>query len=554
MKRFLSLMTAVFLMLSMTACASSEELARLDGILDTLHSIRDLVDALPPDAFAPEPTPDGARAVSYQAEDSGYRRNTKKGTLTVGMVREKDSFDPCVSSFAAGMLLIYDPLFSVDSQGEIRGELAEEWEYQDSTHLYIKIRAATFSNGDAVTAEDCIWSLQRFADSGSRWSNLFDFIDFQESKTISSTELLLVMKENFGPGIRYLATYYSSVLDKDYVASVGEEAFLDQPVGSGPYICAAVEDDSGYTFALREDLPEGEALPEAKTIRILLYDDSADMLSDYESGNLDMAFEADAADAERLLAGELPDTSYVVQPCADIYSLVLPEYVEAFGDLRVRRAIAMAVDWASVREAGLGVLGGEADSVLPDGVPYKVSCGFYEYDPEAATVLLEEAGYDFDQSFEFVIDCSSASIRMAKAIQKDLLTVGIIVHLGVCSAAEAEERYRNGETALALRRLGCPALDPDQLFSDCSSLSEYRAFRIDEEPMPTYLEIGRWSADDDIREECYRSAQSWMYESIREIAIAEPYGCYCYRPYVDSGFRCVSVGMPDLRDVRFTGP
>ena len=538
------------LLLAATACAAGGELARLNGILDTLNDIRDQVDTLPADIFRQE-KPKLEHPVTFIAEASDYPRQTESGTLTVGMIRDDASFDPCISTFAVGMNLVYDTLFYVDSEGEIRGQLAEEWEYRDETHLYIRLRPAVFSNGDAVTAEDCLWSLRRFSESGSRWHALFDFIDFRSSEAISSTELILAMKEDFGPGIRYLASYFSAVLDKDYVEAVGEEAFIDQPVGSGPYICIAEADDSACTFELREGWEGAGELPEAGTVRIRFFADSAAMFSAYESGDLDMAFGVGAVDAERLLTGEAAGSSYVIRLCGDVCSLVLPEYVEAFRDVRVRRAIAMAVDWTSVREAGYGILCAEADSVFPDGVMYKESCGTWAYDPEAARVLLEEAGYDYGQSFEFAVDNSEASIQMAKAIQSYLLAVGIDTDLHVYGKTRAEERYRNGETDLALRLMGLPALDPDQILCDCAAWSDILAFRFDEEPLPTYLEIGRWSTDDAIRQECYHNAQSWMYEMVRQIVIAEPYVCFCYRPYIDPGFSFGSVGMPDLRSVSF---
>ena len=552
MKRAISLLMTICMLLSLAACASSTDLARIDEILDAVHAIQEQLDSLPPDAFLPEQPPVDINAVSYHAEDSNYRRQTRKGTLTVGMIQSEVSFDPCDSLFGAGMDLIYDPLFCIDSQGEIQGQLAEEWAYLDATHFYIKIRYALFSNGDTVTAEDCLWSLRRFADSYSRWHALIDFIDFDKSECISSNELVLVLKEDFGPGIRYLASDFSSVLNKDYVEAVGDAAFLDQPVGSGPYIFVPGEDGTLCTFVLRAEWAATEFAPEANTVQIRFYPDSESMLAAYEAGNLDMAFGAGGADAQRLLAGEIPDTNYVIQSSGDICSIILPEYVEAFEDLRVRRAIAMAVDWAAVREAAMGCLCLESDSVIPDGILCKASCGTYEYDPDAAMVLLEEAGFDFGQSFEFVVDDSDASIRMAKAIQRDLLSVGINVHLGVCSWADAAERYWNGDTDLALHSLGRPAMDPDQLFCDIAEWSDVQAFRVDTEPLPTYLEIGRWSTDDAIREESYRNAQSWMYESLRQIVIGQPYECYCYRPYIDTGFWCESIGMPNLRTVTFS--
>jgi len=551
MKRYIALILAIILILAMTACADAGNADRINEILETLQDIRDTVDSIPADAFLPKkPVLDG-QPLTFLTTETSFRRQTKPGTLTVGMLSELDSFDPCSSTHAAGLQLIYDPLFSIDSDGKIRGVLAEEWEYRDATHLYIRIREASFSNGDPVTAEDCLWSLRRFAENDGRWHHLFDFLDPENCKTLSDTEFVLAMKEDFGPGLRYLASYFSSVLDKSYVSSDEDMAFNDQPVGSGPYVYVAGEDGSDGTFTLREDYWNAEALPEADTIRLYLYDDPESLLADYESGELDLAFSIDAGIADRLLSGSIDATNYGIVPEHDVFTLILPEYVEAFEDTRVRRAIAQAVNWDSVRESSLGILGTAADSLLPLGVSCKASCGLYTYDPDAAAVLLEEADFEFTQSFSFVVENAETEIRMARAIQRDLQAAGIHVHVGVCSRSEAEDRYNNGESDFLLCSLGVNALDPDHVFDSSAPWSECTGSRISEEPLPTYLTIGRWSTDDAIREESYRNAQSWMFENIRQIPIAEVYGCCFYRPYVEIDASCLSVRTPDLRSVRF---
>lgn len=552
MKRAISLLLAAVMLLSLTGCSGAGIGSKYDEILDLLQQIQATVDSIPPSLFQTEESDESGSGIVYIAEDSDFRRKTRPGTLTVGMVRTKESFDPCGSSFVTGMSLLYDPLFAVDPDGEIRGVLAESWEFTDETHLTIKLREATFSNGDAVTAEDCIWSLQRFAESDSRWHHLFDFMDFENSTVTSDNEFVLAMTEENGICLPYLASYFACILDKDYIASAGDEAFAEAPVGSGPYSLAEGESESEYVFERREDYWDEDSLPDARTIRIRIYDDSASMMSEYESGDLDMAFSVDAVDAERLLSGEIIDTSYMIVPEHDVCSLVLPEHVEAFDDIRVRRAIALAVDWNNVRECGYGVLCQEADSLVPNSVPYKESLGGYEYDPDAAMVLLEEAGYDFGQSYEFVIDNSRASIHTAKTIQHDLMCVGINVHISVYSKAEAEKRCKAGETDFMLSRLGCPAVDPDQVFDASASWSDIASVRISEEPLPTYLNTGRWSADDSIREESYCNAQEWMYESHRQISFAEIWGACCFRPYIDPDFKYDSSGMPDLRLVHFS--
>jgi len=551
MKKALALLLALCMVFALCACTAKlddETAAKLDDIAARVEALEGKLGVNADDKSA-EGTVDAA--------ESTFERVTEEGTLTIGISKDLDSFDPCTSTFAAGMNLVYDQLFRMDKDGNIVGELAEEWEYRDSTHIYVKIHEAFFSNGDPVTAEDCLWSMERLVTNNSRWSTIVSFIDFANCEIINDQEFIIACSEEFGPGMNYLTTRYTSVLNKEYVESTGEEALWDQPCGSGPYTCTSNVSGSMATFALREDYWNAETLPEAKEITIRTYSEPTTMFIDYENGVLDMAFVLSESDAERLVNGEVADTNYVIQSGLDVYGLALPEYVAAFDDLRVRQAISMAVDWKAVTEVGLGVLGGEADSILPNGVMYRKSVGTYDYDPDAAKALLDEAGFDYSQVFRFVVINSETNTRLAEAIQAYLAVVGIQVEVEACDWTTAVTHFMKNETDFVINSMGCTTLDPDQQFDTVGPWSTNGSVKISSgefaEDMVDYLTTGRYSVDPAVREEAYANAQDWMYTYIRQVAFAEPYYAYCFRPYISTEFWTPSVEMPNLRLVEFVG-
>ena len=553
MKRIVTLLLALCMLCMLCACTAkpdAETQARIDALQSRLEAVESRLDG---GAAADVPADDKSAAGEVDAAASNFVRQTKEGTLTIGTCKEIDSFDPARSTFSTGIYLVYDQLFYLDQDGNIQGMLAEEWEYQDPTHLYIKIHEANFSNGDPVTAEDCIWSMQRLILNQSRWSTFVDFIDFDNCEIINDREFVLALKQEFGPGMNYLATRYTSVLNKEYVEATGDDALWDQPVGSGPYVCTSNVSGSISTFERRDDYWDADNLPEAEEITVRFYAESTTMFIDYENGVLDMAFVVGESDAERLVAGEIADTGYVIQSGLDVYGLALPEYVSAFDDLRVREAISMAVDWKAVTEVGLGVLGGEADSILPHGVVYRISTGTYNYDPDQAKALLDEAGFDYSQVFQFVVVNSESNTRLAEAIQAYLAAVGIQVNVDACDWTTAVTHFMNNETDFVINSMGCTTLDPDQQFDTVGEWSTNGSVRVTDPEMAGYLTTGRYSSDPAVREKAYADAQTWMYENIRQVAFAEPYYCYCYRPYIDGSFWCAAVETPNLRFVQFVG-
>jgi len=79
-----------------------------------------------------------------------------------------------------------------------------------------------------------------------------------------------------------------------------------------------------------------------------------------------------------------------------------------FGDVRVRQALMYAMDWDALNKAALNNEGVQlASHALPTSWAYDPSLNPYEYDPEKAAALLEEAGWVDD-------DNDPATPRVAK--------------------------------------------------------------------------------------------------------------------------------------------
>ena len=491
-----------------------------------------------------------APGVSDPGEEGTYARKTEEGTLTVGLTDTADSFDPAVSFNSVGIQLVYDSILVKDPfTGEITSEIAESWEYIDDCTLVIQFRDDVyFSNGEKMTAEDALFSLNRMITENSRWSTFVDAFNFEKSSADGQT-LTLITDEPFGPGLNYLTTRYASVLCKSYVESCSDEDFWDKPVGTGPYECQENVSGSHSTYVAKTDY-WGE-VPEITTITTRYYAEQSSMMLDYENGDLDMAFDLSVSDADRALNTGIEHSEAVLAPVYDTYSICLPEYVEAFEDIRVRQAIAHALDAAAITASAMGALGVVADSTLPTGVDYKISVGGYEYDPELAQSLLDEAGVKpGDLNLRFVVVNSSTNNNIAELVEAYLGVLGINVTITSADLPTAVPLFMAGETELVINSMGASAQDPDQQYDTVKASSTNATVRITDPEMDGYLMTGRNSVDTEVRRENYEAAQQWLYDSYREIPICDVYECYIYRDYI-SEFATVSPAAPNLRFVTF---
>lgn len=500
-------------------------------------------------------SPSSEPSVSQPIEGKGstggeFDRKTEAGTLTIGTINTADSFDTTISFNAIGINLVYDTLLERDPYtGELKGMIAETWEYLDDTTIVFQLRDDVyFSNGDKMTAEDVLYSMERFITTESRWSTFVDAWDFANCEADGQT-LTLRSYEPFGPGLNYLATRYTSVMNKAYIESSSEEAFWDAPVGTGPF--ELVENVSGAysTYKLRDDY-WGEK-PNFDFITVRYYTEATTMFIDYENGVLDMAFDIDSNDAMRVIGGTVPATNYKIAPTYDTYSLALPEYVGAFDNILVRQAIAYAIDADAVAEVGLGALYGESTSTLPDGVQYKIDVGQYEYNPERALELLEEAGVQpGDISLRFVVVSFPSNVRMAESIQFYLSEIGIDVNVESYDIATAVPLFMTAQTDIVINSMGASALEPDQTYDTVKANSTNATVKISDPEMDGYLMTGRNSVNDDIRRENYENAQRWMYENFRQVPICDVKSCFVYRDYIEN-FETIVPTYPNLRYVTF---
>lgn len=479
-----------------------------------------------------------------------YDRKTAEGTLTVGLTDTADSFDPAVSFNTVGIQLVYDQILTKDPYtGEITSEIAESWKYTDDCTLVIQFKEGiTFSNGEPMTAEDALFSLNRMITENSRWSTFVDAFNFEKS-TADGLTLTLITDEPFGPGLNYLTSRYASVMCKSYVESCSDEDFWDKPVGTGPYACSENVSGSHATYTVREDY-WGEK-PEIQTITTKYYAEQSSMMLDYENGALDMAFDLSVSDAKRATEEGVEHSKAVLAPVYDTYTICMPEYVAAFEDIRVRQAIAYAIDANAITTSAMGVLGVLADSTLPTGVDYKIPVGGYEYNMDKAKELLAEAGIkEGDLKLRFVVVNSSTNNNIAELTKAYLNAVGIDVEITSADLPTAVPLFMAGETELVINSMGASAQDPDQQYDTVKASSTNATVRITDPEMDGYLMTGRNSVDTKVRQENYEAAQKWLYDSYREIPICDVYECFIYRDYI-TNFATISPAAPNLRYVEF---
>lgn len=531
MKKLISLLPVIAMLMGFAACGSSTTQPVEEGA-------------------APAEEVDAASEGETDAEEPADEDGAK--VLTVGHAsKATDGFDPPSTGNEIGLNLVYDTLFvrNPDNDNAIEGLLAAEYEYTDDCTLVIEIdEKADFSNGEPVTAQDCLYSLKRVVDSQSQYMDYYVGIDFEASHAEDDNTLVLVTYEPMPMLLAYLSLPYASILCESYVEASGQDAFWDQPVGSGPYTCVENVSGSHTTYAAKPDY-WGTA-PEYDTIVVNNYTDQTAMFVDFQTGLLDVAFDISASDAKRIQNGEMETATLVIAPSYNAISFALPEYTEALSDIRVRQAICEAIDIDAVAQVTFDILCTPSTSVVADGIDYHIDASGNRFNPDHARELLAEAGYADGLDLKLVICAVDFQEKASTAIQAMLADVGINLIVESYDIPTAVGMFMSGDTDVVINAQSAAALDPAQVFITTASDSTNKTTALTDETLNEYLTVGVTTMDTAIRQEAYENAQVWMAENYRQIPIADRSVAYAFADTLSE----LNVVVPTEPNLRYAHP
>ena len=268
----------------------------------------------------------------------------------------------------------------------------------DKTQIWMEVReGVTWHNGDALTPEDVVWSLERAGnpETGNPiqfiWSKIGDYrIDGNRI-----TADVLAYEPTIFKWMSFLTGY---VMPKKYYSEVGAAGFEAAPIGTGPYRVEKFERNAYLRLQAHEGYWGGA--PEFKTVTIKFVTDAASRVAEVESGNAHVTLEMPYEEFDRLKSGgTLQGTA---RPVSDIGMIFIND-IEVMKDANVRMAAAHAIDKQLIIDRLLSGYGVAIDTLqTPDYIANDPSITV-EYDPEKAKALLAASGYGPDNPVRFTI-------------------------------------------------------------------------------------------------------------------------------------------------------
>ena len=384
-------------------------------------------------------------------------------TLRVALTSEPTTMDATqtVDTWSSTMFInIYETLLEINEEGELAPKLAESYNIVDDTTYDFTIRKGVkFHNGDELTVEDVVFSLNRAMEAPILASFTADIASVE---AIDDSTVRVHLKQISAPFLTYM-THPSMVIYSERAVTEAGDDYYKNPVGTGPYMLESWNMGVSITLKYFEGY-RGEA-PDFTTIELRFIPEATSRSIELEAGSVDLITDVAAIDLSRVEYGDGIGLATGVGTA--IRFLGMNCAAEPLNDVRVRQAIAYAIDTESINKAlNLGY-GTVATAPVSEAIMYSSQVGRNEFNLEKAKELLAEAGYADGLSITLSTDTRKEYNDVCVIIQQQLAKAGINVTLDTTEWAVFLDKTYQGDTQLFMLGYGCTTPDPDTVIYPC---------------------------------------------------------------------------------------
>jgi len=301
--------------------------------------------------------------------------------------------------------LIYDKLLRLGPDLEPQPSAAESFTVVDDQTIDVVLREGmTFHDGEPVTPEDVKFSFDYMVEQGIAYFDGFlaplDSVELLEDGTIR-----FHLKE---PNSTFITTTLTQIviLPEHIWGTILDDLDLAHPdeyenipvIGSGPYEFDYWRRGEEISMVKYDDFFRADEI-DVERISYIIYGHEEAVMGALEMGHIDVIFDGISTDYVPRLE-RMDHIAYSSHLSVGFHHLTFNVQNPPFDDMNMRRAMAHLIDFDELMEVvylGAGVPLGAGKAISPaNEFWYNPDMPEYEYDPDKAREILEEAGYEWD--------------------------------------------------------------------------------------------------------------------------------------------------------------
>lgn len=485
-------------------------------------------------------------------------KQTKQNTanqIIIGSIGDAIKLNPILyDDSASGDVLgfLIDGLVTINDKLEIIPAIAKNWTAsKDGLDWTFNLKQnVKWWDGKPVTAEDVKFTIEKILDKKVNSIRRSDYELIEKITLVNPYQIKFKLKKPFAPflsnmGIGLLPKH---ILEKE--KDLNTSSFSRKPLGNGLYIFKEWITKDHITMIKNPNYYDGSAHIDKVIFKVV--PDQNVLLMQLQKGEIDVM--------ETILPKDYPVVKNNPDIKTYIYDVLMYTYFgfnlkrKIFQDVKVRRAIAYAMDRESMIKSILKGFGSVATGPIPPiSWAYNPKVTKYNYNPEKAKQLLSSAGWKdvngdgilekdgHPFTFELLTN-EGNEIRknLAVIIQNQLKQVGIEMKIKIIDWGAFIETYinkRNFDATILGWSLG---IDPDPYgmwhSSEIKNGNNFISYNNPE--IDKLLEAGRTTID--------KNARKKIYDKFQQIIVADCPYVFLYYPKVITGVRNRFEGIKSI--------
>jgi peptide/nickel transport system substrate-binding protein len=341
--------------------------------------------------------------------------------LFIGATAEVSGLDPRIATDVPSFMVInviLEPLVVFDENLGLQPRLATDWEFgEDGLSLRFNLReGVVWHDGEPFTSEDVRFTFETMLDPEFGAQNRSLYVAIESIDTPDDYTVVF----NLNTPTAFLINNMARL---PIVPAHAEHDINVRPIGTGPYAFESQVRDDRTVLRRFEDYWGGAGAIEFVEFRII--PENATRLLALEAGEIDVT-------QGQLPPEELPrledDPSFVLErtPGTGYTYLGFNTNVEPLDDVRVRQALSHLIPREAIVARVLNGNGFPGISMILPTMPwFNPDVRTYEYDPELARSLLEEAGVDFERPLRLYTNDNAVRIQIAEILNFEFSQIGL---------------------------------------------------------------------------------------------------------------------------------